>query len=137
MSAYHIRRQILQRQLGESSHSTMWMVFRNFYGLYLCLILSKFLYGMHFMKPCLPDLILPGEKPWNLHCPICGIEEETVYHILWSCPSASDIWFICSLKIHKTGLTDVDFSGVVFQLFSQLSKADFIFFRIICQTVMV
>jgi hypothetical protein len=24
-------------------------------------------------------------------CPICGVEEETCFHILWDCPSARDV----------------------------------------------
>lgn len=26
------------------------------------------------------------------YCPICGLEVETVNHILWSCPSTRDVW---------------------------------------------
>jgi hypothetical protein len=25
-------------------------------------------------------------------CPICGLGEETCFHILWDCPSAKDVW---------------------------------------------
>jgi hypothetical protein len=25
-------------------------------------------------------------------CPCCTLEEETTYHVLWSCPAARDVW---------------------------------------------
>jgi hypothetical protein len=25
-------------------------------------------------------------------CPICGLEQEISFHILWDCPSARDVW---------------------------------------------
>ena len=28
-------------------------------------------------------------------CPICGLEIETVGHILWECSSAVDVWGVC------------------------------------------
>jgi hypothetical protein len=28
----------------------------------------------------------------NSACPICETEEETVAHVLWDCPTGSDVW---------------------------------------------
>ncbi|XP_059446681.1 uncharacterized protein LOC132178249 [Corylus avellana] len=43
-------------------------------------------------------------------CPICGMEEETVCHILWDCPSARDVWGARGSIFHKCSITGVDFS---------------------------
>jgi len=32
---------------------------------------------------------------FDSQCPICGIDEETVKHVLWNCPSARNIWGVC------------------------------------------
>jgi hypothetical protein len=28
----------------------------------------------------------------TMQCPCCGIEDETIYHALWECPAARDVW---------------------------------------------
>jgi hypothetical protein len=33
-------------------------------------------------------------------CPICGLEPETSFHILWDCPSARDVWGV-SLRVFQ------------------------------------
>jgi hypothetical protein len=34
-------------------------------------------------------------------CPICNLDEETCFHILWNCPSARDVWSGSLKKFHK------------------------------------
>jgi hypothetical protein len=34
-------------------------------------------------------------------CPICGMEEETVSHIIWECESALDVWEGSTRKLQK------------------------------------
>jgi hypothetical protein len=34
-------------------------------------------------------------------CPICERDVETGIHILWTCPSAMDVWSVCNRKIQK------------------------------------
>ncbi|KAG6625150.1 hypothetical protein CIPAW_16G076300 [Carya illinoinensis] len=36
-------------------------------------------------------------------CPVCGLQPETVEHILWSCASARDVWSLSSRKLQKAG----------------------------------
>jgi hypothetical protein len=35
--------------------------------------------------------------------------EEITGHILWSCPSAQDVWLDCNRKLHKYSGSDTDF----------------------------
>jgi hypothetical protein len=30
----------------------------------------------------------------DLKCPICGLDAETMFHILWACPSSMDVWSV-------------------------------------------
>lgn len=34
-------------------------------------------------------------------CPMCYREEETIMHILWSCPAARDVWAKKQSLVHK------------------------------------
>jgi hypothetical protein len=50
-------------------------------------------------------------------CPICALEEETSFHILWSCPSARDVWSGSIKKFQKSSLDGPTFRGVVEEMF--------------------
>jgi ribonuclease HI len=67
--------------------------------------------------------ILPTkEKLFKRHiiddplCPICGLATETLAHILWSCPSAKDVWMECNPRIHKCTSDEVDFLYIMEKL---------------------
>ena len=45
-------------------------------------------------------------------CPVCGLETETVSHILWSCESAKDVWSECCGAIQKCSSIEVEFSSL-------------------------
>ena len=36
-------------------------------------------------------------------CPIYGLEDETVWHIIWSCPSSKDVWGGGPIRLQKSG----------------------------------
>jgi hypothetical protein len=42
-------------------------------------------------------------------CPLCGIEEESVIHVLWQCPSAADVWSVWCKKLQKWSSDGSDF----------------------------
>ncbi|XP_059438559.1 uncharacterized protein LOC132171289 [Corylus avellana] len=46
-------------------------------------------------------------------CPICGLASETVVHILWTCPSANDVWIECMKSIYKSSLKEDTFLNVL------------------------
>jgi hypothetical protein len=66
-------------------------------------------------------------------CPICTLEEETCFHIVWSCPSSRDVWNGSIRRFHKSSLNGPSFRSVVeemmrsceedkFQLFVEIAR---------------
>lgn len=49
-------------------------------------------------------------------CPICLTEDESVGHILWSCPSVVDVWVLGAKSLQKASITDLDFAQVYKQV---------------------
>ncbi|XP_042950231.1 uncharacterized protein LOC122282336 [Carya illinoinensis] len=45
-------------------------------------------------------------------CPICTREEESVLHVLWTCPAATDVWGDSSSPVKKWPSDFVDFSNL-------------------------
>ena len=46
-------------------------------------------------------------------CSVCGIEEETVLHVLWTCPASVDVWCVGDKKVQKLSLNGMDFPQIV------------------------
>jgi hypothetical protein len=38
------------------------------------------------------DNLLRRKVGSDPNCPVCGLEAETVYHVLWGCPTTRDVW---------------------------------------------
>jgi ribonuclease HI len=57
-------------------------------------------------------------------CPICCREIETTCHILWSCPSAQDVWGECSLRIQKCHSYAPNFMSVMGILIERCSAEE-------------
>ena len=54
-------------------------------------------------------------------CPICGLEAETIAHILWHCPLAQDVWSGGCTKFQKSSYSDQEFLQIAE---SMLEKCD-------------
>lgn len=60
----------------------------------------------------------------NSLCPICNLERETTGHILWSCPSARDVWTRCSNRAHKCASDTMNFMEILEKLLDRLNKEE-------------
>lgn len=61
-------------------------------------------------------------------CIFCTSEREIVLHILWSCPSASDVWGGCGKKIQKCSNAGNSFVEVLEFMFDNFIIEDVEFF---------
>ena len=124
-SAYHMAKESIDRLGGESStgdqHSPLW---KAIWSVKVPRVVSHFLW-----KAC--NGILPTKV--NLHkrgisddpmCPICLREEESVGHILWSCPSFRDVWSECQINIQKCPSSEVDFIHIFWMLHERLEATE-------------
>jgi hypothetical protein len=84
----------------------------------------------HFLWKACNDILPTKEK---LHergittdalCPVCGLETETVSHILWSCESAKDMWSECCRVIQKCSSIEVGFSSLFEILLEMLNEEE-------------
>jgi ribonuclease HI len=113
-SAYHLARECSEAARGSCSDSTaesqQW---KNVWHLKGPPIVKTFLWqACNEILPTRANLYRKGIISDPL-CPICGLESETVGHILWSCPSASDVWAICMPTIQKCSLTEDTFANIL------------------------
>ena len=58
-------------------------------------------------------------------CPICGLEVETTFHILWACPSTMDMWCEGSCFFQKFIAQAPNFLQLVEGIFQKYGKEDF------------
>lgn len=49
-------------------------------------------------------------------CPICMSAPESISHILWTCPSAQDVWAECNGKLQKSVCIDGDFIEILLKV---------------------
>jgi hypothetical protein len=55
-------------------------------------------------------------------CPICECEEETLLHVLWSCPAARDVWGSGPNSMQKCEIMEVDFLGLLCLMVERCDK---------------
>lgn len=125
-SAYHIHKERdLATTPARSSgvrHSTIW---RNIWQLNIPNAEKHFLWcACHNILPTRVNLC-----SWQVltesSCPICMREPETVFHSLWQCPSASDVWSAGCTKFQKSSFEGPDFLQVVEAMFSKCDRLEF------------
>jgi ribonuclease HI len=113
-SAYHLANDMGEVEKGSCSDSMptahQWKMVWNIAG---SRVVKAFLWqASNDILPTRANLHKKGILSDPL-CPVCGLESETVVHILWSCPSASDVWLECMKSIHKCSLTEDTFMNLL------------------------
>jgi ribonuclease HI len=68
-------------------------------------------------------------------CPICGLEAETIIHILWQCPSAQDVWSEGCIKVQKSSCSDLDFLQVAERILEKCDMEEFQNFVIVTRRI--
>lgn len=65
--------------------------------------------GCHDILPT-KETLFRKQVVHDMLCPICERETKLVLHILWSCPSAQDVWGSGPMKFQKGCNTGVNFT---------------------------
>lgn len=108
------------QQPGGSSQPSDSIVWSGIWNLQISNAEKNFMWrACHNLLPTKENL-LRRKVVSDLMCPICKLEVETTFHILWGCPSASDVWGVSSRVFQKSTFSGPGFLQVaegVFQTF--------------------
>jgi hypothetical protein len=134
-SAYHAAME-KESQLQAGSSSTdekkMWV---SLWGLQIPNAEKNFLWrACHEILPTKASLCRRKVTKDAL-CPICGLEEETCFHILWDCPLARDVWSGSLKKFQKSALDGLTFGQIVEEIFKRCNGGEIRLFAGIARRV--
>jgi hypothetical protein len=101
-SAYHLQKKIVSATCAKCSSQmstkTIWKALCN---LKIPNVEKHFLWrASHEILPT-RDNLCRRNIITDSSCPICGREVEIVFHILWQCPSAMDVWSIGAVTVRS------------------------------------
>jgi hypothetical protein len=68
-------------------------------------------------------------------CPFCEKDEETVEHILWSCPSAQDVWSCGPRKLQKATGMYLTFFHVFGEMLGRCELAELELMAVVARTI--
>jgi hypothetical protein len=135
-SAYHFAKSLLESSKGSSSSTgTTTQIWKDIWWVQGPRVLNSFLW-----KACAN--VLPTKE--NLYrrgviedatCPICRLEPETVCHVLWNCPAASDVWLECPSRIQKNVVVEDSFLNIFQQLYDKFEAEDLQFIAITARLI--
>jgi hypothetical protein len=79
-------------QPEESSKSGDSGVWRAIWAMNLPNVAKNFMWRACHNSLPMKDNLLWQKVVSDPNCPICGLEAEMAYHVLWNCQSAWDVW---------------------------------------------
>ena len=113
-SAYHLAKEVEDRHRAECStgmHKSE--VLKQIWRLHVPNVETIFLWrAYHDILPTREKLMSRKIVKDPLY-PICGLEAETPFHILWTSPSAIDAWGVSNKKFQKSSLQGSAFIHMV------------------------
>ena len=59
-------------------------------------------------------------------CPVCGLEPETISHILWQCQSTRDVWSLGNRALQKSAIYEGNFGEVFENLLRRCSQDEMV-----------
>jgi hypothetical protein len=92
-SAYHLGIEIQEQEGGQCSHMTKGLeVWKTIWALEVPNPVKIFLWkACHDLLPTRVNLVHKRVVE-DKFCPCCTIEEESIFHAIWSCIAARDVW---------------------------------------------
>jgi hypothetical protein len=69
----------------------------------------------------------------NNQCPICLRAEETVVHVAWACPVASDVWGESRIRLQKSVNGEYNFTQVFMDVISRCENEEVELFAVLAR----
>jgi hypothetical protein len=126
-SAYFLQKDLMKRGMAESSrtggHTTIW---KKVWALPIPNTEKKNLWRA--LNDILPtkDNLRRKKILQDPSCPICGLEPETLLHILWQCQSSRDVWSLGNRSVQKSNTYGESFWEVLEDLFQKCCQNDMV-----------
>jgi ribonuclease HI len=135
-SAYHMERDRTELLRGEGSKSSgMSNFWKTIWGLRVPNPVKMFVWrACNNILPTKDNLQKRGMVLDPL-CIFCMSECETVKHILWDCPSASDVWGVCGRKVQKSSGEGSTFIEVLENMIERGTIEDLEFHAVIARKI--
>jgi ribonuclease HI len=135
-SAYHLGKEFQARQLPECSEDKKEEeVWKMCWKLKIPNAAKMFLWrACHNSLPTKVNLKKRGVCENSL-CPICLAEDETVEHIIWECPAASDVWGGAPIKLQKSTSSGGNFIQILSGIKSRCAIEEVELFAIIARRI--
>jgi hypothetical protein len=92
-SAYHLGKELQDQEGGQCSQGQKGQeVWKSIWSLEVPNSVKLFMWkACNDLLPTKTNLF-KRKVVEDTKCPCCTLEEETTYHVLWSCPAARDVW---------------------------------------------
>lgn len=124
-SAYYLAKEMEDRAKAESSKgrhcSEVW---KRLWKLKVPNAEKNFIWrACHNILPT-KDNLMRRKVVKDPKCPICELEIETTFHILWECPSAMDEWGVSSTFFQKSSRNGPAFIHVTEKVFQKCEEED-------------
>jgi ribonuclease HI len=135
-SAYHLEKEIQNRKKGEcSNQGALQAIWKIIWKLQIPNSTKVFMWrACHNILPTKGNLKRRGIGTDDL-CQICCQEKETVFHVLWECPAAQDVWGASERVFQKRKTLGTDFMVLVGDLADTLSRGELFLFAVTAKEI--
>ncbi|XP_042939525.1 uncharacterized protein LOC122274565 [Carya illinoinensis] len=120
-SAYYLQQSLVRQMKGECSSIVNGLIdWKHLWSLNVPMKIKLSVWkAAHNVLPTLQNLASKKIVDGDL-CSICKREVESLLHVIWGCPAASDVWAMSNCPIHKWPIFFPDFRTLWFSLRSKL-----------------
>jgi hypothetical protein len=95
----------------------------------------RFSFGRHATTCCQPRPTFLLGRWDNNCCPVCLIEEENVFHALWGCSGAQDVWGFGPKCLHKCSMLGDSFVALFEFLLHRLNLEQMALMAMVAQKI--
>jgi hypothetical protein len=133
--AYYLEMENIAQMHGNVSKPDEGRNWKEIWDLKVPNVVKLFLWkALHNLLPTRTNLARKGVTNDTI-CPICDREDETVEHILWSCPSSKDVWGGGPRSLQKCGEIEGLFPSFFEAMMRRCNKEDLELFAVTARKI--